>query len=97
MRRNYIQIIFMSVIILLSSCMIHTHKIHAGALGKTEVRAGQWYCLFGLVPINNVDTSKMAKPHTSYEITTKISFSDLLMDIFFLPVGIIRTTVIVRK
>ncbi len=90
-------VITMILACFLWSCMIHRHTVHSGALGNTEVRKGQWYLFYGLLPLNNVDTRKMAKPHTSYEITTEITFTDILVSAILSPLTIMRTSVIVRK
>ena len=41
-------------------CATHTHKIGNGAQGFNMTEARQWYALWGLTPLNDVDTSVMA-------------------------------------
>ena len=41
-----------------SGCMAHTHVVGTGAGTGVEDEARQWYVLWGLVPINDVDSSE---------------------------------------
>ena len=45
-------------ICLLTGCAAHIHKVGQGAQGAQKSEARQWYVLWGLVLINEVDTQK---------------------------------------
>ena len=78
-----------------AGCMSHFHSVGLGATGTREVSARQFYLFFGLVPLNEVDTQRMATDLTSYTVETKWGFTDLLL----LPLaGLTMTTrtVVVR-
>ena len=60
-------------------CAAHTHKVGNGAQGTDIVEARQWYVLWGLVPINDVDTNAMAGEATDYEITTLVTPIDFVI------------------
>lgn len=78
-------------------CASHTHKIGEGpALNQTEVQR-QWYILYGLVPINEVDTQVMADNRSNYEITTQVGFVDWLIMGVLSPATITCRTVMVTK
>jgi len=83
--------------LLLSSCSKHVHKVGSGAQGKGEVDARQWYILFGLVPLNTVDTNQLAGDAKDYEITTETGGLDILMNIVTGYVTIGSRTVTVKK
>ena len=57
----------------------------------------QWYVLYGLVPINEVDTNAMAGAATDYEIMTQHTGLDVIINIFTGAISINSRTVIVRK
>ena len=59
--------------------------------------ARQWYVLFGLVPINEVDTNAMAGTATDYEIMTQHTGLDVIINIFTGVISVNSRTVIVRK
>ncbi|MCF7824931.1 MAG: Bor family protein [Candidatus Marinimicrobia bacterium] len=64
---------------LLMSCSTHVHTIGKGPqTGKTET-AKQWYILFGLVPLTDVDTAAMAGGAADYEIMTQQAPIDIVI------------------
>src|SRR5437899_7818755 len=90
--------ITMSVLIsLLSGCAAHMHKIGTGPAGTDVTAQHQWYILWGLVPLNHVDSSVMAGSATNYEIDTAITPVDFLMNIFTGVVTVYSRTVTVKK
>ena len=80
-------------------CSAHVHKVGKGAQGAetfvTEAR--QWYIVWGLVPINNVDTNAMAGEATDYEITTLYTPIDFIIGVVAGSITISSRTVSVRK
>jgi len=72
-------IVLFAFVFTIAGCYTNHHIIGDGPQGKTELSEKQWYILWGLVPLNTVDTNKMAGDVTDYEITTQHSFVDLLI------------------
>lgn len=58
------------------ACSVNTHKIGKGAQKNESVSARQWYIVYGLAPLNEVDTNAMAGDAQDYEITTQQTFID---------------------
>lgn len=85
------------VMALLLGCAAHTHIVGQGAQGGQEVQKRQWYVLFGLVPINSVETDIMAAGASDYTIDTKQSFLDVVINIFTGAVSVYSRTVTVTK
>jgi hypothetical protein len=81
----------------LSSCYTLVHTVGDGARGGQVTAQKQWYALFGLVPINNVDSKAMAGGAENYTITTEISFIDYVITAFTSIVTISVKTVEVQK
>ena len=82
---------------LLAGCSAHTHMIGTGASGFDETQERQWYILWGLVPLNDVDSAAMAGGATDYTIHTKVSFIDILIGIVATYVTVSSRTVTVTK
>ena len=78
-------------------CATHKHKIGNGAQGTDMIESRQWYVLWGLVPINEVDTAAMAGETTDYEITTEVNFIDAIINVVLSEISINCRTVTVRK
>ena len=83
--------------ILLTSCYTLTHTVGNGGSGGEVVSKKQWYALWGLIPINHVDSKAMAAGATDYTITTKHDFIDLVIGIVTGIVTIQPKTVQVQK
>ena len=78
-------------------CSAHVHKVGKGAQGYNVTEARQWYIVWGLVPINDVDTNAMVGEATDYEITTSYTPVDFIIGIVAGSVTISSRTVSVRK
>jgi hypothetical protein len=90
-------ILFSLFMVLMTGCSAHTHKIGGGAAGTNVTEQHQWYILWGLVPLNHVDSATMAAGATDYQIVTAITPLDFLMNIFTGFVTIYSRTVTVTK
>ena len=78
-------------------CSTHVHKVGKGAQGSDIMEARQWYVLWGLVPINDVDTNVMADGATDYEITTQYTVLDTIISVVLSEITINCRTVTVQK
>ena len=85
------------VVFAFSGCYTQTHIVGDGAKGGTVETAKSWYILFGLVPLNNVDSKQMAAGAKDYTIVTQQSFIDVVISIFTGMVTIYPRTVEVHK
>ena len=81
----------------LSSCYVMNHTVGEGAKGNSEVVQRQWYVLWGLAPLNDVDTNSMAGGAEDYNIEVKQSFVDAIIGAFTGAVTIAPRTVTVTK
>ena len=81
----------------LIGCAAHIHKVGNGPQGNDIVESRQWYVLFGLVPINEVNTQAMAGDVTDYEIHTSYTALDIIISLFTGVVTVDSRTVRVRK
>lgn len=91
--------LFLIITLLLSvGCAAHHHQVGAGVQGRGEsVVVRQWYVLWGLVPIDKVDTQTLTDGAKDYVITTAITPVDFLIITFFLPASVQSRTVIVYR
>lgn len=80
-----------------TACATHQHVVGDGAKNNQKVEERQWYILFGLVPLNNVDTKQIASGVQNYEIKTQQSALDVIMNIFTGIVTVNSRTVTVTK
>ena len=78
-------------------CAAHTHVVGKGAQGTDTMEARQWYVLWGLVPINDVDTNTMAAGATDYEIMTSITVVDFIINAIGSYITVNARTVTVQK
>jgi hypothetical protein len=82
---------------LFSGCFTQRHIVGDGPQrGQTE-EVRQWYVLFGLVPINKVDSATIADGARNYEVKTEFSAVDVIIGIFTGLVSVYPMTVTVTR
>ena len=82
-------------ILFVIGCAAHVHQVGQGAQGNETMAARQWYALWGLVPLNDVDANMMAGQTTDYEITTSITPVDFVINVLTSAVTVYSRTVTV--
>ena len=80
-----------------TGCMAHSHVIGNGGSGDEMVEKRQWYVLWGLVPIKEVDTAEMSDGASNYTIETERSVLDVIINIFTGIVTVHSRTIVVTK
>jgi hypothetical protein len=78
------------------SCVAHSHVVGLGAAGSNTVVDRQYYWIFGLYQVNDVDARRMSGDLTSYTIETRFGWVDLLLLPLLLPLTATSRTVVVR-
>jgi PBP1b-binding outer membrane lipoprotein LpoB len=94
-KKSYLAIILL--VFLLSSCMTLTHVVGNGASSGASIEKKQWYVLFGLIPINEVDSKAMAGGDSNYTIKSQVKFVDYVISAFTSVASINVQTVSVQK
>ena len=81
------------------SCAAHVHTVGYGPQTGVKATARQYYLLWGLVPINTIDTNEMAgldingKQIENYEIQTQVGPLDVVINsVSFFTIGMILTS-----
>lgn len=98
MNKRIISVVALAVMVcFLAGCAAHIHKVGAGAQGAQKVEARQWYVLWGLVPINQVNTDQLAGDAKNYTIKTEQSALDVIINIFTVYVSVVSRTVTITK
>ncbi|MBC8415916.1 MAG: hypothetical protein ISS80_04090 [Candidatus Cloacimonetes bacterium] len=90
-------IIMLVTLFALIGCATHIHTIGKGAQGGQMIETRQWYALWGLVPLNEVDTHAIAGDVTDYEIKTEQNALDIILNIFTSAISVYSRTVTVTK
>lgn len=96
MKKTFIAIILIVMLIVIG-CSANIHTIGNGPQKNEVLEARQWYILYGLVPLNEVNTQEMAGNAKDYEIKTEQSFLDALIMCFAGIVTVSSRTVTVTK
>jgi len=97
MKKIIALIILLAFCTLLVGCFTIQHQIGKGAQTGVSVEKKQWYIVFGLAPLNEVDSQALAKGATDYTIKTQMSALDVVINIFTSQVTIYCQTVTVTK
>lgn len=70
------------LVMMLSSCMTLTHVVGNGGSSGVVTERKQWYALWGLVPVNTVETKAMAGGASDYTIKSQVKFVDYIISAF---------------
>ena len=97
MFRKFSVVFLIVAMLFMIGCAAHVHKVGQGAQGNDITNARQWYVLWGLVPINTVDTNVMAAGAADYEITTALTPLDVIISAVLGQVTVYCRTVTVQK
>ena len=83
--------------IAMSSCYSLEHVVGDGARGNTSKEKKQWYALWGMMPLNEVDSQNMSNGATDYTIKTSVTLGDFIVTAFTGVISVTRQTVKVIK
>ncbi len=98
MKKQWIAIVgALALVAALTGCYTLEHQVGTGAQGASEVEQRKWYILWGLVPLNEVDSHTMAAGATNYDVKSEITVVDVLLNLFTAWVSIYSQTVTVTK
>jgi len=95
--KKVVALILIIGLIMMLGCAAHVHKVGVGAKKGITVQKRQWYALWGLAPLNEIDTRTMAGDAKDYEIKTEASAVDIIINIFTSYITITSRTVTVTK
>ncbi|MDO9511347.1 MAG: hypothetical protein Q7J34_06290 [Bacteroidales bacterium] len=87
----------MALAVMLSSCYTLEHTVGNGAKTGMTIEKKQWYALWGLIPINEVDSKAMASGANDYNIKSQVTFIDYVISAFTGIVSVVVQTVEVKK
>ena len=91
-------ILLLSISIFALSCSYqHRHLVGNGPQTGVTLTRKQWYALWGLVPMNDVDTERLAGGSENYEIYTRTNAGDFFINLITGILGFTSRTVTVRK
>jgi hypothetical protein len=93
--KNLVIILLLVVMVLYctTGCYTFDHRVGSGGKGKNTKDKGAWFILWGLVPLNTVDSQWMAGSADNYDVTTRFTFLDVIISIFTSLVSIHKQTV----
>ena len=69
------------ILVFAVACSTHIHTIGTGSQTGVENTARQYYLLYGLIPLNSVNTDEMAGSAANYEIQTQVGGMDVVINI----------------
>ena len=80
MKKVVVMIMIVSSLFLIG-CSTHIHTVGTGPQTGVSNTARQFYLLYGLIPLNSVDTGAMAGGAANYEIQTQVGPMDLVINV----------------
>ena len=95
--KKIVPIMLIMFALVVVGCSAHVHTVGKGPQTGQVESDRQWYILFGLIPLNTVDTGAMINGATDYEIKTSSAPMDILLNIPTQYVTVTSRTVTVSK
>jgi uncharacterized protein YcfL len=80
MKKAVVMIMIVSSLFLIG-CSTHVHTVGTGPQTGVSNTARQYYLLYGLIPLNSVDTGAMAGGTANYEIQTQVGPMDVVINV----------------
>ena len=80
MKKAVVMIMIVSSLFLIG-CSTHVHTVGTGPQTGVSNIARQYYLLYGLIPLNSVDTGAMAGGAANYEIQTQVGPMDVVINV----------------
>ena len=85
------------VVVMFSSCYTLNHTVGSSGSGGEKIEKRAWYILWGLVPLNTVESKAMAGNATNYTVTSSHTALDVVLNIVTGIVTVGSQTVTVQK
>ena len=82
---------------MMTGCFTQRHVIGDGAQTGDVEEVRQWFVLWGLVPINKVDSAEIANGAYDYEIKTEHNALDVIIGIFTGVISVVPRTVTITR
>ena len=84
---------------LLFGCFSMTTTVGAGPMSvpPKEAYTHRWFALYGLYPMDDLDSKSLSGGAKDYRVTTEFTFEDVVMSAFTSFATFYRQTVIVEK
>ena len=78
-----------ALLLVANSCFTYQHKVGKGPQTGVVAQEKQWFALWGIVPLNKVDSQQLAAGAEDYMITTHHTFLDVVLSsaAFFVTVN----------
>ncbi len=80
-----------------TSCYTLEHTVGRGAQGSQKEEKRVWFVLWGLVPLGDFDSQKLAGDSKDYTVKSQQSVLDVIMNIFTGYISFVSRTVTVTK
>ncbi len=82
MKKFILMLVLVVFTLQMIGCASHIHTVGNGPQKNETTKKWQWYALWGLVPVNEVNTEQMAANSNDYQIKTEYKFSNVLVNMF---------------
>ena len=98
-RLGFVRALAAGACLLLPGCFTFTHTVGRGPMSPQPVvtEETQWFALWGIAEMNQVDSQQLAGNAHDYRVTTKFTVMDVVISTFTSFVSFYRQTIIIEK
>jgi len=96
--KEVLKVLVVAVLCLsLFGCYTFHHKVGDGAQSGVSSAKKEWFILWGLVPMTNVDSQALAEGAENYDVKTQFNIEDVVITAFTGIITVHVQTVTVTK
>ena len=97
MMKKLVGVLLIFSLLSLVSCFTNIHTVGEGAQGDETVSKKQWFALWGLVPLSEIDSQDLAEGASDYTVRTEFTPVDIIIGAFTSVISLQPMTVQVTK
>jgi len=80
-RRIAAATLIITFFLITAGCYKNVHQVGLGAQTGVKIEKRQWFALWGLVPLNEVDSQQLSAGATNYTLRTENTTTDVIIGI----------------
>ncbi len=97
MKRLLPLVLLSLVLVATPACYTFKHTVGNGPTSGMKSQEDQWFILWGLVPLNSVDSKALVGSASNYRVTTQFTPLDVIISAFTGWITIHKQTIVVEK
>lgn len=79
MKRIAAAMVIVAVLLMTAGCYTNVHQVGLGAQTGVKIEKKQWFALWGLIALNEVDSQQLSANAVNYTLRTESTTTDVII------------------